>query len=188
MATRKRSLVATAPGCLIGSEVECGSISHPDGRNAAIAPTRLIVRWSNSPQNRAQALRARFERYGPDGVHPKRTRARSGRPSGLTVIDERRIVAVALAWPTRGPQWISDELARLGATLSTSAQLDISTVSMSALAENLAPSLDLFADMILDPSFAAAEVERLKKQLGGLTGSQGIREDPDGFRRSREDY
>jgi transposase InsO family protein len=57
-------------------------------------------------------LRARFERYGTDGVHPKRTRARSGRPSRLTVIDERRIVAVALAWPTRGPQWISDELAR----------------------------------------------------------------------------
>jgi zinc protease len=59
---------------------------------------------------------------------------------------------------------ISDELARLGATLSTSAQLDISTVSMSALSENLAPSLDLFADVILDPSFSAGEVERLKRQ------------------------
>jgi transposase InsO family protein len=27
---------------------------------------------------------------------------------------ERRVVALALAWPTRGPQWVSDELARDG--------------------------------------------------------------------------
>ena len=59
---------------------------------------------------------------------------------------------------------ISDELARLGATLATDAQLDISTVSMSALAENLEASLDLFADVILRPAFAADEVERRKKQ------------------------
>jgi zinc protease len=59
---------------------------------------------------------------------------------------------------------ISDELARLGAELSTAAQLDISTVSMSALAENLTASLDLFADVVLDPAFKADELERRKKQ------------------------
>ena len=35
---------------------------------------------------------------------------------------------------------------------------------MSALAENLEASLDLFADVILDPAFATDEVERRKKQ------------------------
>lgn len=46
-------------------------------------------------------LRRRLERYGPDGVHPKRHRARRGRPVQVTVAEERRVVAMALAWPTR---------------------------------------------------------------------------------------
>lgn len=63
-------------------------------------------------------LRGRHEQYGPDGVHPKRRQARRGRPPELSVIDERRIVAEALAWPTRGPQWINDRLAREGLELA----------------------------------------------------------------------
>jgi transposase InsO family protein len=53
-------------------------------------------------------------RYGPDGVAPKRRGTRGGRPSRLSVPVERRVVALAVAWPTRGPQWVSDELARDG--------------------------------------------------------------------------
>jgi transposase InsO family protein len=63
-------------------------------------------------------LRARHEAYGPDGVHPKRRQARRGRPSQVSVPDERRVVAEAVAWPTRGPQWISDRLAREGLELA----------------------------------------------------------------------
>ena len=59
-------------------------------------------------------LRRRFEQYGADGVHPKRRRAAVGRPSSLSVQTERRIIAFALAWPTSGPQWLSDQLARDG--------------------------------------------------------------------------
>ena len=59
-------------------------------------------------------LRARLEHYGPDGVHPKRRQARRGRPSPLGVQTERRVIAFALAWPTCGPQWYSDQLAREG--------------------------------------------------------------------------
>lgn len=59
-------------------------------------------------------LRRRFERYGRDGVHPKRRQARRGRPPATSVPLERRVIATALAWPTRGPQWVSDELAREG--------------------------------------------------------------------------
>lgn len=57
-------------------------------------------------------LRRRFEQYGADGVHPKRRRAAVGRPSALSVQTERRVIAFALAWPTSGPQWLSDQLAR----------------------------------------------------------------------------
>jgi transposase InsO family protein len=63
-------------------------------------------------------LRKRFEQYGPDGVHPKRRQARSGRPPAVPVQTERRVIAFALAWPTCGPQWYSDQLAREGVTLA----------------------------------------------------------------------
>ena len=58
--------------------------------------------------------RARLTRDGADGLHPKRRTARRGRAPELSVIDERRVIAEALAWPTRGPQWVSDRLARQG--------------------------------------------------------------------------
>ena len=58
-------------------------------------------------------LRKRFELYGPDGVHPKRRQARTGRPPAVPVQTERRVIAFALAWPTCGPQFYSDQLAHL---------------------------------------------------------------------------
>ncbi len=58
---------------------------------------------------------------------------------------------------------ISDELNDLGANLSLDSDLDMSTVSMSAIAEQLDGSLELFADVILNPSFPDAEFERLRK-------------------------
>ena len=63
-------------------------------------------------------LRQRLERYGPDGVHPKRRQARRGRPPAVPVQTERRVIAFALAWPTCGPQWYSDQLAREGVTMA----------------------------------------------------------------------
>jgi len=63
-------------------------------------------------------LRGRLELYGPDGVHPKRRQARRGRPSALPVHTERRVIAFALAWPTCGPQWFSDQLGREGLSVA----------------------------------------------------------------------
>ena len=63
-------------------------------------------------------LRQRLDAYGPDGVHPKRQRARPGRPPVVPVQTERRVIALAVAWPTCGPQWYSDQLAREGVTIA----------------------------------------------------------------------
>ncbi len=64
---------------------------------------------------------------------------------------------------------ISDEATRLGAQLASSASLDTATVSMSALSENLAASLDLYADIVLRPAFPQDELERLKRlQVAGI--------------------
>lgn len=59
---------------------------------------------------------------------------------------------------------ISEELEMLGAVLSTGSNLDTSSVSLNALTENLEPSLALFADVVLNPSFPQAELDRLKQE------------------------
>ncbi|MCB9219143.1 MAG: insulinase family protein [Ignavibacteriales bacterium] len=59
---------------------------------------------------------------------------------------------------------ISEELAMLGASINTGSNLDMSTISMSSLKSNLDKSLDLYADVLLNPSFPENELERLKKQ------------------------
>jgi zinc protease len=59
---------------------------------------------------------------------------------------------------------ISDQLQRLGATLNAGTNLDMSFVSMSALRENLDGSLDIFADVVLNPSFPETEFDRLRQQ------------------------
>jgi transposase InsO family protein len=65
-------------------------------------------------------LRQRFERYGPDGLHPKRTQGRRGRPPELEAHVERLVIAWALAWPTWGPQRLCDQLALRGINVAAS--------------------------------------------------------------------
>ncbi len=70
---------------------------------------------------------------------------------------------------TRDALEISDSLDSLGANLGAGSNLDVSTVSMSALVENLGESLDLFADVILNPSFPEDEFGRQQQQqLAGI--------------------
>ena len=80
---------------------------------------------------------------------------------------------------TRNSIQIAEEQERLGATIGAGATMDRTTVSLSALTPNLAPSLDLLADIIRNPAFAPAEVERLRAQqltriAGEMTQPQGI--------------
>ena len=64
---------------------------------------------------------------------------------------------------------ISDELKRLGATLGAGSDLDASFVGMSALKENLEESLDLYADVILNPAFPRQDFARLQQlQIVGI--------------------
>jgi zinc protease len=65
---------------------------------------------------------------------------------------------------TRDALGISDQLAALGARLNTGSDLDTSSVTLSALKANLDPSLGIFADVVLNPSFPQADLDRLKKQ------------------------
>ncbi len=64
---------------------------------------------------------------------------------------------------TRDTLEISEQLALLGASLGASSTLDTSSVSLSALADKLEPSLEIFADVILNPEFPDKELVRLRK-------------------------
>jgi len=68
---------------------------------------------------------------------------------------------------------ISDELARLGTNLGSDANIDYSTVSLNSLKENLDASLDIFADVIMNPAFPEADLSRIKKQTAaGIQAEQ----------------
>src|SRR5512143_2276721 len=64
---------------------------------------------------------------------------------------------------TRTALQISDELQMLGAQLGTRSALDTTSGTLPALDANLDPSLAVFADVVLNPSFPQAELDRLKK-------------------------
>ncbi|MBI9073722.1 MAG: insulinase family protein [Melioribacteraceae bacterium] len=59
---------------------------------------------------------------------------------------------------------ISDKLDELGANLGAGSNLDVSNVTLSAMKSNLDKSLELYADVILNPSFPQDDLDRLKKQ------------------------
>jgi zinc protease len=58
---------------------------------------------------------------------------------------------------------------RLGASISTDCDLDACTSSLNALNDQLQPSLELFADVVRNPAFKAADIERVRGQwLAGI--------------------
>jgi zinc protease len=64
---------------------------------------------------------------------------------------------------TRNALEINDQVASLGAELEGSSNLDFCYLRLSALKSKLDPSLDLFADVILNPSFPEADFKREQK-------------------------
>jgi zinc protease len=59
---------------------------------------------------------------------------------------------------------IAGELAKIGSTLGASGELESSTVSLTTLRRHLDRGMNLFADVILNPSFPEKELTRLKLQ------------------------
>ncbi len=68
---------------------------------------------------------------------------------------------------------ISDEVQMLGAQLTTGSNLDMSTVFLSALKDNLGEALDLFSDIVLNPTFPAADFDRQQQlQLSAIANEK----------------
>jgi predicted Zn-dependent peptidase len=65
---------------------------------------------------------------------------------------------------TRNSIQIAEAQERLGASIGTSASVDRTAVTLTAMTPNLGPSLDLLSDIVRNPAFEPAEVERLRAQ------------------------
>ena len=74
-----------------------------------------------------------------------------------------------------GPE-LSTELRKLGSGVGSSAGLDRATISATSLKRNLEPTLDLWAEVLLRPTFPAQDWERIQAQ--GLQDIQASRADP----------
>jgi zinc protease len=71
---------------------------------------------------------------------------------------------------------LSTELRKLGSSVGSSAGLDQASVSASSLKRNLEPTLDLWAEVLLAPTFPAEEWERIQAQ--GMQDIQASRTNP----------
>ena len=71
---------------------------------------------------------------------------------------------------------LADAIEFLGAQLATTSTFDYSAVRLSAPVAQLADALPLMADVVLRPTFPAAELERLRKER--LTRLLQARDDP----------
>ena len=67
-------------------------------------------------------------------------------------------------------------LERLGAQLSTGASLDTSSISLSALKDTIAPSLDLLEEVVRSPRFAEEDLDRVRQQV--LAGIESEKSQP----------
>ncbi|MCS6627401.1 insulinase family protein [Roseibacterium beibuensis] len=77
---------------------------------------------------------------------------------------------------------ISDRLQLLGATLGAGSGSNSTSVSMTALTARLEPSLDLYADVILNPAFRADDFQRVQAQQ--IAGIQQARRNPGAIART----
>jgi len=78
---------------------------------------------------------------------------------------------------SRNAGQIAADQERLGARISAGASMDRAQVSLAGLSANIAPELDLLADVILHPTFA--DIERLRVEQ--LTGIKAEIADPGGL-------
>ena len=80
---------------------------------------------------------------------------------------------------TRSSPQIAEQLELLGANLGLSAGGDTSTVGLSALSGKLAASLDLFGDVLVNPTFPDTELARLKQRT--IAGIRQSKASPNGI-------
>src|ERR1043166_307955 len=75
---------------------------------------------------------------------------------------------------TRDAPKIAEEIESLGGSLDSGARWDASTATVGVMSSNIAPAMEILADVVRRPTFKSEEVERLRQQsLDNLTLEMG---------------
>ena len=132
---------------------------------------------------------SRHSHRHPEQRHPRRRGANDGRSrsskcrcSSMRVMPPTPVASSA----SRRSRWRCCARARRRVTrsifptrpngsaqsLTTGANLDASVVTLSAMAAQLEPSIDLWADVLRNPTFADAEIDRLRGQWIATIGQE----------------
>ena len=75
---------------------------------------------------------------------------------------------------TRDATKIAEEIESLGGSLDSGARWDASTATVGVMSSNIAPAMEILADVVRRPTFKSEEVERLRQQsLDNLTLEMG---------------
>ncbi|KQY96565.1 pitrilysin family protein [Brevundimonas sp. Root1423] len=74
---------------------------------------------------------------------------------------------------TRDANQLAEEEERLGASITVSASMDRTSADLSTVTANLTPGLTLLSDVVRNPAFAPAEIERIRaSRLSGLASER----------------
>ncbi len=83
-------------------------------------------------------------------------------PAGKEGIAHLTVTTIDMGTKTKSALQIEDMLGNLGTSLQGTAERESSVVSFEVLKRNLAPAMNVFADVIQNPIFPATDVEREK--------------------------
>src|SRR5262249_18337965 len=71
----------------------------------------------------------------------------------------------------------ADDIAQIGASVNISSRRDSSTLSLTVMTSKFADGMDLVADAVMNPTFPAEEIERVRQSR--LASLVQLKEDPD---------
>ncbi len=100
-------------------------------------------------------------------------------PTGMRGLEDLTMSLFDEGTATMSSQEIAEERERLGLTIGTGGGSDRSTFTLSALSANLTPSLELMSDIIRNPAFNEADLNRVRTQT--VTGIRQQMKSPNGI-------
>ncbi|MFZ5875703.1 MAG: M16 family metallopeptidase [Nitrospirota bacterium] len=101
----------------------------------------------------------------------------SADPSGRTGLAALTSGLMTKGTPTRSAVEIAEAIDFIGGSLSSGVTEDFSTVTLTALKKDLPAALSLMSDVVLNPAFPAAEVERVRRET--LSGIAADKDNPE---------
>ncbi|MBL8269045.1 M16 family metallopeptidase [Steroidobacter sp.] len=149
-----------------GSDVDRQQVPRPSAISPVMAPKFVRAELANGMQvllcERHDAPEVTFNLMIPVGS----TDAEAF-PAGIAALTMDLSMEGA---GTRNALEVAATLERLGSTLSARGDEDFVQISLSSLVPSLSPSLQLLADVLMKPSFNAADLQRLKAlEIADLT-------------------